>query len=527
MCENSSHGTWEIPSASIVVGEMDRLEKAMSPKPNTHADGKSDDRIVPKKPSNNDEPGSPAEKGEGSRSTKGNTLASAAFRTQSRGDAYVARQRVRETARRDRRARFTSLMHHVTIDLLRESFLRLQRDAAPGVDGVTWREYEDCLEDRLTDLHQRVHAGTYRAQPSRRTYIPKPDGRMRPLGIAALEDKIVQQAIVSLLGMIYETDFLGFSYGFRPGRSQHDALDALSVGLVQKRVNWVLDADVQGFFDTIDHGWLQKFLEHRIGDPRILRLISKWLRAGVSQDGQWSKTAVGAPQGAVVSPLLSNVFLHYVFDLWVVWWRKHHAIGNVIVVRYADDFVMGFHHWRDATQFLSALRARLEKFGLTLHPDKTRLIEFGRFADRDRKARGQCKPESFDFLGFTHICGKNSKTGRFLVRRQTVTKRLRAKLQQIRQTLVARRHESTAVVGVWLRRVVQGYFNYHAIPGNLLRLGAFRTQVIRYWLRTLRRRGQKHRMTWSRFGPIVNRWIPRPQILHPFPNVRFFAKHPR
>lgn len=499
----------------------------MCPTSNMNGDGKSDDRIVPENPSNNGDSELPAEKGEGSRSTKGNTPADAAFRTQSRGDAYVARLRVREVARRDRRARLTSLLHHVTVDLLRESFFRLKRNAAPGVDGVTWREYEERLEDRLVDLHTRVHQGSYRAQPSKRTYIPKPDGRMRPLGIAALEDKIVQQAIVSVLSMIYETDFLGFSYGFRSGRSQHDALDALWMGLVQKHVSWVLDADIQGFFDTIDHEWLLKFLEHRIGDPRILRLIQKWLRAGVSEDGQWSKTTVGTPQGAVVSPLLSNVFLHYVFDLWVEWWRKHHAIGNVIVVRYADDFVMGFQYRPDATRFLRALKERLNKFKLSLHPEKTRLLAFGRFADRDRQMHGKRKCESFDFLGFTHLLGKNSKTGRFLVRRQTSAKRLRTKLQQIKQVLMAQRHERPAVVGVWLRRVVQGYFNYHAIPGNLVRLEAFRTQVIRYWLRALRRRSEKHRMTWTRFGPLVDRWIPRPQILHPFPNVRFFANHPR
>jgi group II intron reverse transcriptase/maturase len=524
---NSSHGTWEIPSLFIIVGEMDRLEKAMCPTSNMNGDGKSDDRIVPKNPPNNGDSELPAEKEEGSRSTKGNTLADAAFRTQSRGDAYVARLRVREVARRDRRARFTSLMHHVTVDLLRESFFRLKRNAVPGVDGVTWREYEEHLEDRLLDLHARVHRGSYRAQPSKRTYIPKPDGRMRPLGIAALEDKIVQQAIVSVLSIIYETDFLGFSYGFRTGRSQHDALDALWVGLAQKHVNWVLDADIQGFFDTIDHGWLLKFLEHRIGDPRILRLIQKWLRAGVSEEDQWSRTTVGTPQGAVISPLLSNVFLHYVLDLWVEWWRKQHAIGNVIVVRYADDFVMGFQHRPDASRFLRALKERLAKFKLSLHPEKTRLIAFGRFADRDRRARGKTKCDSFDFLGFTHLVGKNSKSGRFLVRRQTSSKRLRAKLQQIKQVLMAHRHERPAVVGAWIRRVVQGYFNYHVIPGNLLRLGAFRTQVIRYWLRALKRRSEKHRMTWARFGPLVDRWIPRPQILHPFPNVRFFANHPR
>ena len=329
-----------------------------------------------------------------------------ASRTQSRLDALIALDRVREAARRDRRARFTALLHHVTVERLQESFFALKHEAAPGVDGVTWEQYEADLEDRLRDLHRRIHAGTYRAQPSRRGFIPKADGRQRPLGIAALEDKIVQQAVVPVLNQIYEVDFLGFSYGFRPGRSQHDALDALWVGLMRKKVNWVLDADIRGFFDNIDHGWLLKFLEHRIADRRILRLIQQWLRAGVSEDGQWSKTEVGTPQGAVASPLLANVFLHYVFDLWVQQWRTKSATGDVIVVRYADDFVMGFQHRREAERFLRELGERFEKFGLALHPEKTRLIEFGRFAAENRRKRGERKPETFTFLGFTHICGR-------------------------------------------------------------------------------------------------------------------------
>ena len=339
-------------------------------------------------------------------------MQAAASRTQSRLDALIALDRVREAARRDRRARFTALLHHVTVERLQEGFFALKHEAAPGVDGITWEQYDIGLEDRLRDLHRRIHEGTYRAQPSRRVFIPKADGRQRPLGIAALEDKIVQQAVVRVLNQIYEVDFLGFSYGFRPRRSQHDALDALWVGLMGKKVNWVLDADIRGFFDNIDHGWLLKFLEHRIADRRILRLIQQWLRAGVSEDGQWTKTEVGTPQGAVASPLLANVFLHYVFDLWVQQWRTKSATGDMIVVRYADDFVVGFQHRREAERFLRELGERFEKFGLALHPEKTRLIEFGRFAAENRRKRGERKPETFTFLGFTHICGRKHRKRR-------------------------------------------------------------------------------------------------------------------
>ena len=395
-----------------LVVRAGRPEKVYDRTSGMHARGESDGRVVPKKPPNRAGSDPTAEAVEGRRPTKGNTMQAAASRTQSRLDALIALDRVREAARRDRRARFTALLHHVTVDRLQEGFFALKREAAPGVDGMTWEQYEAGLEDRLRDLHRRVHTGTYRAQPSRRGFIPKADGRQRPLGIAALEDKIVQQAVVRVLNQIYEVDFLGFSYGFRPGRSQHDALDALWVGLTTKKVNWVLDADIRGFFDNIDHGWLLKFLEHRIADRRILRLIQQWLRAGVSEDGQWSKTTVGTPQGAVASPLLANVFLHYVFDLWVQQWRTKFATGDVIVVRYADDFVVGFQHRREAERFLRELGERFEKFGLALHPDKTRLIEFGRFAAENRRKRRERKPETFDFLGFTHICGRKFKRRR-------------------------------------------------------------------------------------------------------------------
>jgi len=522
---NSSPGNQEVPRTPAGDGPAGRSEKAKGRTADMNVRGKSDGRVVPGKPPNKAGTLPAAEVVEGRRSTVGNTPPEAASRTQSRYRAIAARMRVREVARRDRHARFTALLHHVTVDLLRIGFFALKRDAAPGVDGLTWRQYEEDLEDRLMSLHQQVHAGTYRPQPSKRAYIPKADGRTRPLGIAALEDKIVQHAVVTVLNEIYEEDFLGFSYGFRPGRGQHDALDALWVGLMGK-VNWVLDADIQGFFDTIDHEWLLKFVEHRIADPRILRLIRQWLRAGVSEDGKWSKTCVGTPQGAVISPLLANVFLHYVFDLWVHQWRGRSARGDVKVIRYADDFVLGFQSRYDAERFLSDLRERFQKFGLTLHPEKTRLIEFGRFAVPERHKRGESKPETFDFLGFTHICGRKHESGGFIVKRQTTAKRLRARLVTLKQALMRRRHEPIVQQGAWLRSVLHGYFQYHAVPGNSAALEAFRTQVTRAWMAALRRRSQRHRLAWDRFRPRVDRWLPKPKILHPYPNERFFAKHP-
>ncbi len=417
------------------------------------------------------------------------------------------------------------MLHHLTVELLRESFYALKRKAAPGVDGVTWQEYETGLEGRLIDLQGRVHRGAFRAHPSRRVYIQKEDGRQRPLGVAALEDKIVQQAVVTILNAIYEEDFLGFSYGFRPGRGPHQALDALSVALTQKRVNYVLDADIRGFFDSISHEWMLKFVQHRVADRRILRLIQKWLKAGVMEEGQWSETEKGTPQGAVISPLLANIYLHYVFDLWVHAWRKKHARGDVVVVRYADDTVLGFQSQTEADRFLEDLRERLGKFGLELHPDKTRRIEFGRYAELNRQRRGEGKPETFDFLGFTHISGKNRR-GYFTVKRQTIGQRLRKKLRELQQQLRQRRHEAVARTGKWLRSVVQGYFNYYAVPGNLDHVRTFRTRLIRLWQTQLRRRSQRHRLNWDRMGRFVERWLPVPHVLHPWPSVRFAAQHP-
>jgi group II intron reverse transcriptase/maturase len=464
---------------------------------------------------------------EGRQSAKENIGQATAPWTQSRISELSDLLGVRKVARKDKRTRFTALLHHVTVGQLQDSYYALKRDAAPGVDGVTWQEYETGLDEKLADLHSRIHRGTYRAQPSKRAYIRKEDGRQRPLGIAVLEDKIVQQAVVTVLNQIYEEDFLGFSYGFRPGRSQHDALDALWVGIMRKKVNWILDADIRGFFDNLSHEWLVKFIEHRIADRRILRLIQKWLRAGVSEEGEWSKTEVGTPQGAVASPLLANIYLHYAFDLWVKHWRKHLAAGDVVVVRYADDIVVGFERRADAERFVQQWKERLRKFGLELHPDKTRLIEFGRYAAENRKQRGEGKPEVFNFLGFTHMCGTTRKSGRFTVKRKTIRKRLSAKLRELKEELRHRWHQPVAEVGKWLKAVVQGYFNYHAVPGNIDSLDSFRAQVIWRWFRALRRRSQRERMTWVRFRRLVERWIPSAKILHPYPNVRFDARYLR
>ena len=392
---------------------------------------------------------------------------------------------------------------------------------------MTWQEYETGLEGRLAEPHSRVHRGAYQAQPSRRVYIPKADGRQRPLGIAALEDKIVQQAVVTILNQIYEADFQGFSYGFRPGRGPHQALDALSVDLLRRKVNWVLDADIRGFYDNMNHEWTMKFIEHRVADRRILRLIQKWLKAGVSEDGQWSETKVGTPQGAVVSPLLSNVYLHYLFDLWVEAWRKKVAQGDVVVVRYADDLVVGFQSRAESERFLQAFQERLAKFGLELHADKTRLIEFGRCAARDRKQRGERKPETFTFLGFTHYCGKLWKIGGFTVRRKTAKKRMVAKLRALKAELRRQRHQPLALVGAWLHKAVLGYYQYHAIPGNLDQLYTFGHRLRRIWRTILVRRSQRGRMSWARLTPPLNRWIPPPRVLHPYPEARFAASHPR
>ena len=486
----------------------------------------SDSGIVLMNQLNKVDPQCTAEAGEGSPETKENSSLSYMSPTQSGKHMSQGLWGVREAARRDKKGRFTALLHHVTIPFLRECFYALKRQAAPGVDGVTWKQYEQDLENRLAGLHSRVHRGTYLAQPSRRVYIPKADGRQRPLGIAALEDKIVQQAVVTILGQIYEEDFLGFSYGFRPGRGPHMALDALNVAIERMPVRWILDADIRGFYDNVGHEWMRKFVQHRVADPRILRLIQKWLKAGVSEDGQWSETKVGTPQGAVVSPLLANIYLHYVFDLWVHAWRRKVARGAVVVVRYADDVVVGFQHRDDAERFQQEFQGRLAKFGLELNADKTRLIEFGRWAERDRQRSGEGKPETFAFLGFTHYCGKHRK-GYFAVWRKTTRKRMVAKLEQIKQQLRRRMHEPIPVVGEWLKRVVTGYYNYHAVPGNLASLSTFRYRLSRLWRQMLRKRSDRRKMDWGRFTRVCLRYLPPARTLHPYPYQRFNVTHPR
>ena len=457
---------------------------------------------------------------------EGNADQRSTRRTQSRESVTQSLGRIRQAARRDKRTRFTALLHHITPTLLEWAFDNLKKDAAPGVDGVTWDQYAQGLPENLADLHGRVQRGAYRASPSRRQYIPKPDGQMRPLGVASLEDKIVQRALMAVLNAIYETDFAGFSYGFRPGRGQHDALDALAAGLERRKVNWLLDADIRAFYDSIDHDWLMRFLEHRIGDRRVLRLIGKWLKAGVLEDGAWTEGTVGTPQGAVISPLLANVYLHYAYDLWVQKWRKETARGEMIVIRYADDTIVGFQFEADARRFLDDLQARLAGFALALHPDKTRLIEFGRFAQASRSRRGLGRPDTFDFLGFTHICAR-TPDGRFMLRRQTMRKRLRAKLTEIKEELRRRLHRPIAEQGRWLRSVVAGYFAYHAVPTNARTLMAFRYHVTQTWLRSLRRRSQRHNMPWVRMNRIVDAWVPRARTTHPWPIQRFDVKHPR
>jgi group II intron reverse transcriptase/maturase len=434
--------------------------------------------------------------------------------------------RVRQAAKTRKKERFTALLHHVSVEAMKEAYRSLKRQAAPGVDGVTWQEYEQNLEANLKDLHTRVFRGSYRALPARRVYLDKPDGSKRPLGIAALEDKILQRAVGEVLNAIYEEDFLGFSYGFRPGRGQHNALDALTVAITRTKVNWIVDADIAQFFDSISHDWLLRFLNQRIGDPRVLRLIRKWLKAGVLEEGRVNPTEVGSPQGAVISPILANIYLHYTFDLWANRWRHREAKGNVVIVRYADDSVVGFEHEADAKRFLTELHERMGKFALTLHPEKTRLIEFGRHAADDRKRRGLGKPESFCFLGFVHICAR-SRHGAFQLKRKSRRDRMRAKLREIKEALRRRMHDPIPEQGKWLAQVVCGYFNYHAVPTNTRSLSAFRYHVTDLWRRSLKRRSQRDGTTWERIDHLAREFLPSPRILHPWPNARFAVTHPR
>jgi RNA-directed DNA polymerase len=490
-----------------------------------HGPEKSDPNIVAVKPGNKAER-SAAEPAERRAGTTGNAGQQSTCRAQSRESVSQALERIRKVAKERKKERFISLLHYISIDLLDEAFYELKADAAPGVDRLTWKDYEADLDHNLEDLHDRVQRGAYRALPSRRVYIPKPDGRQRPLAVAALEDKIVQRATVALLNEIYEEDFLGFSYGFRPGRGTHDALDALCVGIVSKKVSYILDADIRSFFDEISQKWLIRFLEHRIGDRRIIRLIQKWLKAGILEDGIVSVSEKGTGQGSVISPLLANIYLHYVLDLWAERWRRREAAGDMIFVRYADDFIVGFQHEGDARRFLDEMRKRLQEFALSLHPEKTRLIEFGRFAAERRKRRGLGKPETFNFLGFTFICGK-TLSGKFQIQRKTRQDRMHAKLRKIKETLRRCMHRPIPEQGKWLGQVIRGYFNYHAVPTNARALDVFRHHVTDLWRRTLRRRSQKDRTTWIRMTKLADDWLPKPIILHPWPSDRFAVTHPR
>ena len=484
--------------------------------------GKSDRPVVPEKSPNKAGPaasGQPvAEGAEGRGLAKGNLLEQNASRTPSRTDAPSALERVRQAAKGDKKLRFTALLHHIyNLETLRRAYFSLKREAAPGVDGETWRHYGEELGKNLQDLSARLKRGAYRAKPVRRVYIPKADGRQRPLGVTALEDKIVQRAAVEVLNAIYETDFLGFSYGFRPGRSPHRALDALYTGLLTRKVNWVLDLDIQGFFDGISHTWLVKFVEHRIADRRVVRLIQKWLNAGVLEDGKHLRVEEGTPQGGSASPLLANIYLHYVFDLWAQAWRRKRARGDVILVRFADDIVLGFQVRSDAERFRAELEERFRKFSLELHPQKTRLLEFGPFAAVNRKRRGEGKPETFNFLGFTHICVRKKSNGMFTVLRQTMRKRLQAKLSEVKTELRRRMHHPVPEVGQWLRSVVSGHFRYYGVPMNAPALDTFRFQIGGLWHRALSRRSQTGRVSWDRMGRLLHAWLPPVRLYHPYP----------
>jgi RNA-directed DNA polymerase len=467
---------------------------------------------------------------EGKTLTEGNTDESGG--TQTRSWKLVPKpglDRVREAARRDKKMQFTALLHHVDEAALMRAFRSMNRNATAGVDGVTWRQYEDGLEEKLRDLCGRIHRGSYRPQPSRRTYIPKEDGTKRALGIAALEDKIVQAAVAAVLSAIYEGKFFGFSYGFRPGRGQHDALDALSVAIQTTKVNYILDADIRGYFDTIDHAMLLQLVQERVGDPRVLRLIGRWLEAGVVDEGRWQASEAGTPQGATISPLLANIYLHHVLDQWAHEWRKSSARGEVIIVRYADDFIVGFQYEQDAKAFQAALQVRLHEYHLELHPDKTRLIEFGRFAIERRQKRGEGKPATFNFLGFTHICEvtMEEKKTSFWVKRIPKKEKIRATLKKLKSALRRVMHWSIPSVGAWLRKVLKGYFAYYAVPGALWQLSRLRRQLGYFWLKTLRRRDQLRTLKWEQMTTIVDTWLPEPHAMHPLPAVRFSVRNPR
>jgi len=452
--------------------------------------------------------------------TKGNAPKSNSPRTQGRIWLQQALERVREAAMRDRKAQFTSIWHLVyDVNSLREAFRALKRQSAAGIDDVTKEEYEGQLEENLADLSERLKRGAYHAKPVKRVYIPKPDGRMRPLGIPVLEDKIVQRATAEVLSAIYETDFHDHSFGFRPERSQHMALDTLAVGLDRRPLNWVLDADIRGFFDNIDHEWLLTFLRQRIADKRVLRHIQKWLKAGVFEDDDIQVTEYGTPQGGSISPLLGNIYLHYAFDNWAIQWKRKETIGDMLAVRFADDIVMSFEYREDAERFLAALQERMQRFHLELNMEKTQLIEFGRNSPQAGGIRVKGQPQTFDFLGFTHYCGR-TKAGRFVVKRQTAHKKMRAKLQELRKELRRRMHDPVPEVGRWLGSVLTGHYKYYAVPFNRPKLSAFRHHVLCMWKRIMARRSQKSKDIWDRADYLGKRYLPLPKISHPYPSQR-------
>ena len=460
--------------------------------------------------------------------TNGNPQGQSTGRTQCRATVTQAAERIRQFVRRKPQEKLTALLHHITPEALREAYYALKREAAPGVDGITWRGYEAGSEGRLHNLHRRVHTGAYRATPVRRVNIGKPDGGIRPLGVAALEDKIVQRAVVdAILTPIYEEEFLGISYGFRPGRGAHDALDAVAYAIERRKVNWILDADIRAYFDSISRDWLIRFLEHRVGDRRVLRLIAKWLRAGILEEGRQIDAGRGTVQGSVISPMLANIYLHYVLDLWAVKkWRPQEARGDMIIVRYADDYVVGFEHRDDAERFLRELKERFRGFELELNADKTRLIEFGRYAESNRRARGEERPETFDFLGLTHYC-RRVRNGHFGLGRKPVRKRMNRTLKKIKRELRRRWHDDVMDIGRWLGRVLRGWLNYYAVPTSFPYPQQFAWRLRRIWIRVLRRRSQKDRFSWGWLLAIGSKLWPKLRIVHPWPTTRFVVNHRR
>lgn len=460
----------------------------------------------------------PVESMEGRPAAEGKSALRNAPRAQDREGALTQVERIGQRAKEKKGERFENLLSAIKAPLLKEAYQRLRKDAASGVDEVTWKEYGEALDARVHDLQDRIHRGSYHPQPVRRVHIPKGTGT-RPLGIPTLEDKVVQQAARMVLEPIYEREFMGFSYGYRPGRSPHKALTAVAE-LISRKTSWVLDADIRSFFDTIDHEWMKQFIEHRIGDKRMVRLLMKWLHAGVLEDGELHEVKAGTPQGGIISPLLANLYLHYVLDLWANQWRKRHARGEVYIVRYADDLVMGFQYEQDARAMREALATRFAKFGLELHPDKTRVIRFGRFALEGAKSEGRTRPETFDFLGFTHIASV-ARNGKFLLKRRTSRKKRKAKLMLLREAIRERRHEPVRAQHKWLASVLQGHYRYYGVPTNSLALKQFREQVRVTWHRQLQHRSQ--RAAWSRvqLAKFEKHFpLPSPRIHHPWPNLR-------